>query len=82
MNVNTALAVSAFCGFSFAEDNQYILDPNKTKYVSRKKQVFRDLWITSEEWHFKAESEVAYLNVCKSLQTLAADYWTETIFPY
>ena len=73
--MNTVLAFSAFCGFSFAEDNQYILDPNKTKYVSRIKQVFHGLRIaSSEEWHFKAESEVAYLNVCKFLQTLAADY--------
>lgn len=80
--MNTVLAFSAFCGFSFAEDNQYILDPDKTKYVSRIKQVFHDLWIaSSEEWHFKVESEVVYLNVCKFLQTLAADSLTGTIFP-
>lgn len=73
--MNPVLAFSASCGFSFAEDNQYVLDPSKTKCVSRMKQVFPDWWIaSSEERHFKAESEVAYLNVCKFLQTSAADY--------
>lgn len=56
------------CGFSFAEDNQYVLVPNKTKYVSRIKQVFRDFWIaSSKERHFYAESEVVYPNACKFL---------------
>jgi len=43
--VNTVLAFSAFCGFSFAEDNHYVLGPSKTECVSRTEQAFRDLWV-------------------------------------
>lgn len=46
-NVNPVRASSAFCGFSFAEDNQYRLDLSETKSVSRIKRVFHGLGITA-----------------------------------
>lgn len=82
MNVNPVCASSAFCGFSFAEDNQYRLDLSETKSVSRIKRVFHGLGITAAKgWHSKVESEAVYLNVCEFLHTLATDCWAGTIFP-
>lgn len=73
--MNPVRASSAFCGFSFAEDNQHRLDLSKTKSVSRIKRVFHGLGITAADgWHLQVESEVVYLNVCGFLHSLAADY--------
>lgn len=73
--MNAVCASSAFCGFSFAEDNQYRLDLSETESLSRIKRVFHGLWIAAAEgWHLEVESEVVYLNVCGFLHTLAADY--------
>lgn len=81
-NVNPVHASSAFCDFSFAEDNQYWLDLSETKSVSRIKRVFHGLGITAAEgWCSKVESEVVYLNVCGFLHTLAAAYELEWYFP-
>lgn len=73
--MNAVCASSAFCGFSFAEDNQYRLDLSETKSVSRIKRVFHGLQTTAAEgWHSRVKSEVVCLNVCEFLHTLAADY--------
>lgn len=72
--MNPVCASSAFCGFSFAEDNQHRLDLSETKSVSRIKRVFHGLGITAAKgWHSKVESEAVYLNVCEFLHTVATD---------
>lgn len=44
--------VLGLCDFSFAKDNQCILDLGKTVFFSRAKQVPDDFWIaSSKEWH-------------------------------